>query len=401
MLLSRKRLALFAISCLVLFRYRSNLFAVRFERRGNTSAHSLRCSKLIGSEHVPRRILYNINHLKLISNEVPLLLTLGYEVYIPKHLPSIVGEANSAGIVRKYDESLTISERDLALLDSHNFYEEKSWGSDVVKLINDKFCMVITASYMTPIAAFLSRLSLPIGIRVFGHALPDTYSRVFPADVKELVMKHERRVTFLSAYPHLAEVEEEFKGIFRFAPVTLKPEGPYFQRSVTKKAVLFQCSRINVSPHYTEKATKFLSDFSGSGINYTMYGTERSRFNISHNLGRPSSVEINGLFASYAAMYYDSIEPRHLHYHPLEAMQAQMPVIFLQEGMLSRLMPYSPAKSRDVREAQRKLQRLIKGDAALENEIVWHQNVLLQSTKNSNNLDEWRAVLSEVGCGAR
>lgn len=371
--------------------------------RNVRAAHCKRSQQRIGRAAVPprRRILYNINHLKLVSNEVPLLLSLGYEIYIPKHLPSLLGEATSAGVTYEFDNTLTISEKHLALLDAHNFYDENKWGREVSEVINAHFCMVITAAYPTPVMGFLKHLTVPVGIRVFGHAIPTTYSDAFPPQVKETILKNTNRCLFLSAYSHLDEVEREFKDLFRFAPVTLKPEGPYFKRDVTHKSVLFQCSRVNENQYYTDKANKFLSDFGSSGLDFAIYGTDRSKFNDTRNLGRPSNDEIKRLFASYSAMYYDSVEPRHLHYHPLEAMYARMPVVFSKEGMLARLMPYSPAMSTDAEDARRKLQRLIQGDAHLEKEILWHQDVLLQTLKSSNNVEEWRAVLREFACGGK
>ena len=363
------------------------------------------CRRRDTEDTVPRRILYNINHVKLVSDEVPLLLSLGYEVYIPKHLPANIDYATSSGVINKFDKSLSISRKARALLDAHNFYDEMSWGSDsdeLARVIDGNFCMVITAAYSTPVVVFLNRLSIPVGIRAFGHAVPMTYSASFSPEAKELILAHKGcRCFFLSAYAHLAEVEKELKDIFLFAPVTLGPESPSFEREVTRNAVLFQCSRVNVSPYYTEKANKFLADFGSSGMDVAMYGTELAKFNDTHNLGRLSTREISRLFSSYSAMYYDSVEPRHLHYHPLEAMYARMPVVFLQQGMLARLMPYSPAKSRDVGDAQRKLRRLVEGDVDFEAEIVWHQNALLQTLKRSNTVHEWRAVLSRVGCKSR
>ena len=406
----RVRAALLAFVCVAsasLHRHCSAL-AIRTEgsaRTRQSRPRALCCRKCSTQTPVACRILYNINHLKLVSDEVPFLLSLGYEVYIPKHLPENTGEATSTGVIDRFDKSLSISAEAKSLLDTHNFYEEKSWGSEsdkLAKVIDDNFCMVITAAYSTPIVAFLSGLSIPVGIRAFGHAGQMTYSAAFPPEVKELILAHkDRRCLFLSAYAHLAEVEREFKEMFIFAPVVLGPEGPYFERVVTCKAVLLQCSRVNVSPYYTEKANKFLADFRGSGLDVAMYGTELGKFNDTRNLGRLSTREISRLFSSYSAMYYDSVEPRHLHYHPLEAMYAQMPVVFLQQGMLARLMPDSPAKSRDVGDAQWKLRRLVDGDADFEAEIVWHQNALLQTLKRSNNVHEWRAVFERAGCASR
>ena len=124
--------------------------------------------------------------------------------------------------------------------------------------------------------------------------------------------------------------------------------------------------------------------------------TDKKKFDDPRNLGVLTPEHMKRLFSSLSAMFYDSQDPRHLHYSPLEAMWAQMPVVFLEQGMLGSLLPYSPGKSANVEEAKEILRRLAQGDSGLEREIVWHQNALLQKMRNRNNTREWYVLLRDI-----
>lgn len=338
-----------------------------------------------------KRIFYCINHQTLISNEVNLLTRLGCEVYIPKALPFSPNDATSAEILFDYDLGLTICAEDLSVLNTHNFYETPI-NQAIAEIINSNFDLIITAGYPIPITSFLELSSLPVGIRVFG--LQDNYSYskdVYNSKIKNLILN--RRCKFFAAYSHLDEVETDFKDLFCYAPVTCEPSPHYIQRSVTRKFLLFQCSRININPYYTAKIEKFLSEFDRGDIDYSIYG---SIFSHPNNLGRPTDEEVHQLFSTYSVMYYDSQEPRHLHYHPLEAMWAQMPVVFLERGMLGRLLPNSPGKSSNVDEAKIKIKRIISGDPALEKEICEQQNLFLDTMTIKQSIEKWKCLLEDT-----
>ena len=100
---ARVRAALLALVCVASACLHRHCTALTIRTEGSARTRLSRppvsCSRKCSTQTpVPCRILYNINHLKLVSDEVPFLLSLGYEVYIPKHLPENAAEATSAGV---------------------------------------------------------------------------------------------------------------------------------------------------------------------------------------------------------------------------------------------------------------------------------------------------------------
>jgi len=276
-----------------------------------------------------------------------------------------------------------------------NFYKTPAWDNQLSTVIHSNFDLIITSAYHEAVANFLSQSTLPVGIRVFGLHGNHSYSDWFDAKMSTLILQNKNRCSFLAAYDHLVDVEVDFKDMFRFAPITCEPmDSDYAPRLVTDKAFLFRCSDCVLNQ--TAKASKFLENFEGSGLDFYVYSTDKSKFDDPRNLGVLTPEHMKRLFASLSAMFYDSEDPRHLHYSPLEAMWAQMPVVFLRQGMLGSLLPYSPGKSSNVDEAKSILRRLVSGDSNLEKEIVWHQNALLLKMRNRNNMQEWSVLLNDI-----
>ena len=61
-------------------------------------------------------------------------------------------------------------------------------------------------------------------------------------------------------------------------------------------------------------------------------------------------------------MFYHSRLPRHIHYHPLEAICYGMPVVYMQQGMLGQLTDRKlPGACDTLQEARQKVDRLIEG----------------------------------------
>jgi len=330
------------------------------------------------------------------TNQIPLLKALGYEVYFAKGLPDGVEPRRYYPETwNRHDQGLTLPAKDIAFLNSVNFYKTPVWSERLSRVVHKSFDFVITSAYREVVENFLTQSTLPVGIRVFGLTGNNSYSDWFDANTSKLILQNKSRCYFLAAYDHIVHVEVDFKDMFYFAPITCEPmDSHYAPRLVTDKALLFRCSDCVLNQ--TAKATKFLEAFEGSGLDFYVYSTDKSKFNDPRNLGVLTPERMKRLFSSLSAMFYDSQDPRHLHYSPLEAMWAQMPVVFLEEGMLGSLLPYSPAKSANVEEAKEILRRLAKGDSGLEREIVWHQNALLQKMRNRNNKQEWSVLLRDI-----
>ena len=84
----------------------------------------------------PKRVLWLLNHTTLRQFEVPILQSLGYEVFVPKSFP--YDEANlSASVDYGPDLQLSIPPQDIEKLNRHNFYGQLT--SEISDIINSHF----------------------------------------------------------------------------------------------------------------------------------------------------------------------------------------------------------------------------------------------------------------------
>ena len=68
-----------------------------------------------------RRLLWIVNHKTLMPAEVPILRSLGWEVFVPKVVPDHDPGFRSAAITWEYDAALGLPRTALAVLNRHNF----------------------------------------------------------------------------------------------------------------------------------------------------------------------------------------------------------------------------------------------------------------------------------------
>jgi hypothetical protein len=90
-------------------------------------------------------------------------------------------------------------------------------------------------------------------------------------------------------------------------------------------------------------------------------------------------------------MFYHSQEPRHLHYHPLEAIATGMPLVYMAGGLLEPLGgPDQPGMCRSYDEAREKITRLRNGDAGLREAIRVRQKSILEHFEPARCSRAWR-----------
>ena len=96
----------------------------------------------------PQRLLWIVNHETLMGAEVPILRSLGYEVFIPKLVPDDP-QYRSSAVSYEYDAGLRLAPATLAVLNRHRFYE-RPWPPTVASIVNDHFeILVTTVSHYT------------------------------------------------------------------------------------------------------------------------------------------------------------------------------------------------------------------------------------------------------------
>jgi hypothetical protein len=82
-----------------------------------------------------RRLLWIVNHKTLLQAEVPILRSLGWEVFVPKILPHHDPGFRSAATSYEFDSALGLPPATLAVLNCHNFIE-RGWPPTVAEIVN-------------------------------------------------------------------------------------------------------------------------------------------------------------------------------------------------------------------------------------------------------------------------
>ena len=93
-----------------------------------------------------------MNHKTLMSGEVPLLRSLGFEVLVPKVVPIHDRGFRSAGVTDDYDAALDLAPAALRVLNHENFFE-RCWAPTVTQIINRYFDVIVChfTYYTTPL----------------------------------------------------------------------------------------------------------------------------------------------------------------------------------------------------------------------------------------------------------
>jgi hypothetical protein len=93
-------------------------------------------------------------------------------------------------------------------------------------------------------------------------------------------------------------------------------------------------------------------------------------------------------------LYYHSKEPRHLHYHPLEAIIIGIPVIFYEESLLNSYLNNSPGKCKTLKEVCSKIDKIFNNDIEFINKIILEQNKIIHHLKRENNISIFNKLLN-------
>jgi FkbM family methyltransferase len=160
----------------------------------------------------PGRLLWIVNHRTLLLAEVPILRSLGWEVFIPKIVPDHDPRFRSAAVTHDYDHSLKLPHSALRVLNGHDFYE-RAWSPTVEDIINTVFQVVIVhfSYYTTAISEPLRKFCGQIVARAFGREHPRTYAEFADIEPRRDLLNEIAaagpRFIFGQGYANLAEVE--------------------------------------------------------------------------------------------------------------------------------------------------------------------------------------------------
>lgn len=383
-----------------------------------------------------RRILWILNHTTLMEWEVPMLLEQGFEVFVPKVLP-VGPNGRTAMVTDAFDGSLSLPEEDLRELNCVNFYDAPL-SQRTAELINRHFDAAITASIFPGLYYLMRAFEGRIFMRAFGHAghfdyegATDTVpvesldessytpSSTWPTRLYSQLrqrldgprrIRSRNRVTnemyrvrdrlhLAAAYPQIIDNERPFlQERSVYLPLAL-PESILSKSNTWAGGddhVLFVCPNIDQIEYYRQIYLRFKKELGGIphliAGRQNLDGVETPTTTADPQiLGFVSREELDRLMRECVCMFYHSQEPRHLHYHPLEAIVAGQPLIYMAHGLLEALGGHrQPGLCHTYAEAREKIERLRQGDTAFREALCEAQQSILEHFKPDYCEDVWR-----------
>ncbi|UEM18196.1 glycosyltransferase (plasmid) [Bradyrhizobium barranii subsp. barranii] len=341
--------------------------------------------------------MWLLNHTTARQFEVPMLKRIGVqEIFLPKKLPADPG-FRSASVDWSEDEHLTIPKEDLATLNEADWYHDP--GTEAWQLANKHFDVAFFILLKTDLLKSMSRHFEGAKIwRAYGSNnsygdIIDWFARRDGPIWSSVVSKN---LWFGQAYAHLAAKEPRFiarKAIF--FPAGLADAFVRDEWNGHDKRLLFICPHLAFDGYYRHVYRCFKETF--DGLPYVVGGAQAISVEDPHVLGYlPSELHRRNM-RELRVMYYHSTERNHIHYHPFEAVQSGMPLVFLAGGLLDALGGINlPGRSKTPKEARRKIERILSGDRRLIDDIRRSQQRLLEPMKTESCEADWRRGLERV-----
>ncbi len=344
------------------------------------------------SELSAPRVMWLLNHATLREFEMRQLQALGVrEIFLPKSFPYDEGNL-SASIDASYDTSLSLSKDELSVLNAADWYRSPS--PHAWEIANRHFDLLFFAFFPQQMESVTRHFKGDAILRVFGHARDQTYSRLLyqylGVAAVDRIRRMDDRFWFGQAYAHLHEIEDEFiRRRSCYLPLGLRDATIEDRWRGDDPRLYFVCPRIGSSGHFRTVYETFKSDF--EGVDYAIGGAQPIAVKDRRVLGYvPSAVHRENM-QRFRVMYYHSTEPNHVHYHPFEAIRVGMPVVYRSGGMLDRLAGERlPGCCASVREARRKVERILAGDVKLIEQLRRTQVRLLDPLRPERCEPVWR-----------
>lgn len=344
-----------------------------------------------------KRILWMLNHKTLMQFEVPLLRTLGYEVYIPK-IPSF---DVSVAVDWESDKFLTIPAEDLEVLNQIDFYERRITPEEAV-ILNRYFQTAMMGDTSTAIESMVDYFQGMLVLRAYGlHEAVGSYTDRIISELGLFTMtKIENlgaRFVFGEAYRGLSKIEcRFFQDHTLYMPIGLADAKVTDRWTGEKKKALFVCPRIKISGLYEEKYKKFKKDF--KGIPYAIGGVQPIAVESDPKvLGNLPKEEYETLYTSYRCLFSSDQEKNWLAYPPLEAVRSGMPLVFMAGGMLDKMGGKDlPGRCASIQAARTMVSRLVNGDKALAGRLRKTQGVLLEKFTLEYCMPHWQSAMEKL-----
>jgi hypothetical protein len=355
----------------------------------------------------PRRLLWCVNHRTLLPAEVPILQSLGYEIFIPKRVPDHDVGFRSALVTYEYDATLTIPATALDILNCQNFYED-SWSPTLRTIINETFDVVVMhmSYYTTMLSETARKFNGLIVARTFGREHPRRYAEFAEIGPRPKVLQELEKVgdRFVHAqgYSNISDIEPPVLKRTAITVTVPLPESIYAAAETWSgdgTEAIFVCPAIGMpgdGGYYTGVYEGIKRDF--GDLPHRIFGRQHRTIDDPAILSYLTDQELLDLYARAPVFIYPSTEPRHIHYSPIEAMVVGTPVLY-RRGALSDVL----ADGADLAgacvttdEMRDKAKRLLEGDRALAEAIRTGQGRIVATFAADVARRQWEEVLRRV-----
>jgi hypothetical protein len=351
--------------------------------------------------HRRRRIIYIVNHKTLLPAEVSILRSLGYSVFVPKRVPSIP-EFRSAVVEYGYDSELKIPEEALAVLNLHHFYE-REWSPTLTSILNRYFAVLVTSvsAYTAPLFEAVQKFNGGVVARVFGRENTARYTSFFQSSrdmtLLDRVEAMGNRFIFGQGFDNLAAIEDA-RLFNRARTLTVAVPESIWQKRETwtgrEKKVLLLCPNIRDSSYYGAIYSDLKTNF--GMLPHLIFGRQNIPPDDPAVLPYMTDSQLLELYGRALVFAYPSIETRHVHYSPIEAMIIGTPVLYRNGGMLNHLagrrLPGCCDSNEEMRE---KLRQLLSGDTEIRRAIKESQGEIIKKFSTEVAKKEWAQALAE------
>lgn len=321
-----------------------------------------------------KRALWLINNPHTREYEVSTLLKNGYEVFTPKVARLECGLDN-ASVTWEYDRTLSLSAEDLDTLNRTDFYGEIP--EKVKAIINGSFQIAFVQYYPEQLRALVTHFSGGIVLRASGCGDRYTYTERITEDLgygfHKRLKKIMNRFWFTEMYPGIAEREGDYlrRGTETLPDGLAPVAGAAWQGD--SREILIHYPGIQLSPeryecyHGLRDAVKKIPHFF---VGLQPIPVE----NDPTVTGSPAQL-------THGAGFWDPTQGSfELPYAALAAMQAGMPVIYMQESTLGRIKSTASraGSCTSFKDAAAKIKRLQRHDRQLCRKLLDDQQKLLE-----------------------
>lgn len=343
-----------------------------------------------------KRILWIFAHTTLRHFEMPIFQELGYEIFCPKKFTIDAGDL-SASISYEYDKTLTIPQEDIEYLNGIDFFSELS--QETLSIINKHFGIAFVMLCKECFRSLILGFQGTIVLHVFGLPGKGSYGNVlFDLLGVQLYLQLRKlgdRFIFSYTYENIIEIE----------PDILRNHGVYMPIGIREtinnewkggdERLLFICPKIN-SNSYFHTVYKWFKDNFGD-IPHVIGGAQIIEVTDDTVTGFLSREEYDYNMTSLCGMLYHSQEPRHIHYHPIEAMRNGMPVLFMAGGMLDYLGGKKlPGRCKNIKEARKKIHKLSKNNKYFIRRVVKAQERILKYYTTEYCFPYWKEAMGRI-----